>query len=125
MTKGSSMGQPPDDRNRAETPVRDRRYSTRFLFAAQAELLDMKTGVRTTGVTSDISLGGCFVQSSRPLPLRTRVRLTLRHKAEQMGVLATVCTLKPSIGMGLEFLDVEGASYTTLLNWLEQLRRVR
>jgi hypothetical protein len=43
------------------TGVRDRRYTIRYPFAAVAELTDMQTGQKVDGVTSDISLGGCFI----------------------------------------------------------------
>ncbi len=33
--------------------VRDRRYSIRYPFAADAELLDLETGAETSGVTCD------------------------------------------------------------------------
>jgi c-di-GMP-binding flagellar brake protein YcgR len=103
--------------------LRDRRYAIRFPFAADADLLDLETGERTSGVTSDISLGGCFVCSSKPLPANSRVRLTLSRKAERVEVLANVRVVKPGIGMGLEFLDVEPASSAILSRWLNQLRR--
>ena len=41
--------------------VRDRRYAIRYPFAADVELIDLETGAQATGVTSDISLGGCFI----------------------------------------------------------------
>src|ERR1700744_4830839 len=61
----------------SRTGVRDRPYAVRFPFAADVELIDMESGSRTVGVTSDISLGGCFVCTSKPLPVTTRVRITL------------------------------------------------
>lgn len=105
--------------------LRDRRYAIRFPFAADAELLDLETGERTTGVTSDISLGGCFVCSSKPLPANSRLRLTLSRKAERIEVLANVRIVKPRIGMGVEFIDVEPASSAILSRWLNQLRRTQ
>src|SRR6185437_1958533 len=64
----------------SRTGVRDRRYAIRFPFAADAELIDMESGTRAVGVTSDISLGGCFVCTSKPFPVSTRVRITLNRK---------------------------------------------
>ena len=42
-----------------------------------------------------------------------------------MQALAMVRIVKPRIGMGVEFLDIESASSSTLSRWLEQLRRER
>ena len=105
--------------------LRDRRYAIRFPFAADAEVLDLESGARSDGITSDISLGGCFVCTSKPLPVKSRVRVTLKRKDETVEALAMIRIVKPRIGMGLEFLDVESTSNSILSRWLEQLRRSR
>ena len=105
--------------------MRDRRYAIRYPFAAHAEMLDLETGTRSDGVTSDLSLGGCFVCISRPLALRARVRLTLSRKNQKVQILAAVRVVKPRIGMGLEFLDVDQESNATLLGWIGSLRKSR
>jgi hypothetical protein len=103
--------------------VRDRRYAIRYPFAADAELIDLETGTNTTGVTSDISLGGCFICTSKPLPLRARARVTLSRKGQNVEGLAVVRIVKPRIGMGIEFIDVEASSHDILARWIEQLRQ--
>jgi hypothetical protein len=105
--------------------VRDRRYAIRYPFAADAEVLDLESGARTEGVTSDLSLGGCFICTSKPLPVKSRTRVTLKRKDENVEALATVRIVKPKIGMGLEFIDLEPASVAVLTRWLEHLRRER
>ncbi|MDP9147300.1 MAG: PilZ domain-containing protein [Acidobacteriota bacterium] len=103
--------------------VRDRRYSIRYPFAADVELIDMQSGASTTGVSSDISMGGLFVCASKPFPLATRARLTLTRKNQVVHALVVVRIVKPRIGMGIEFLDVEAPSDQVLFRWIEQLRR--
>ena len=105
--------------------LRDRRYAIRYPFAADAEVLDLESGARCEGVTSDISLGGCFVCTSKPLAVKSRARVTLGRKGESIQALALVRIVKPRIGMGLEFLDVESNSNSILSRWLGQLRRER
>jgi PilZ domain len=107
------------------TGVRDRRYAIRFPFAADVELIDMESGAKAVGVTSDISLGGCFVCTSKPLPVTTRVRITLTRKGQRIEALAVVRILKPRIGMGIEFIDVEGPYQGLLSRWIEQIRQSR
>lgn len=106
-------------------PVRDRRYAIRHPFAADATFLDLETGATAEGVTSDLSMGGCFVCASKPLAAGCRIRLTLRRKEQVVQALAVVRIFKPRVGMGLEFLDVERQHQSTLERWLEQLRRDR
>src|SRR5262249_9772454 len=93
-----------DDRITRNQPnkagVRDRRYAIRFPFAADVELIDMESGTRVEGVTSDISLGGCFICTSKPLPIRSRIRVKLSRKGQSVEALAAVRILKPRIGMG-------------------------
>lgn len=105
--------------------LRDRRYAIRYPFAADAVVLDLESGSRSEGVTSDISLGGCFVCTSKPLQVKTRARVTLTYKSDTVEGLAMVRIVKPRIGMGVEFIDVEGGSAATLNRWLERLRRER
>jgi hypothetical protein len=105
--------------------LRDRRYAIRYPFAADAEVLDLESGVRSEGITSDLSLGGCFVCTSKPLAVKSRARVTLTRKGEFVQALAMVRIVKPRIGMGLEFLDIESSSNSILNRWLDQLRRER
>ncbi len=105
--------------------VRDRRYAIRHPFAADAECLDLEIGTAANGVTSDLSMGGCFVCTSKPLTVGSRVRLTLTRKDQNVEALAIVRIVKPRIGMGIEFLDIEARHHGVLERWLEQLRRGR
>lgn len=103
--------------------VRDRRYAIRHPFAADATAIDLETGASSDGVTSDLSMGGCFVCTSKPLAAGCRIRLTLSRKDQVVQALCSVRIVKPRVGMGLEFLDVEEKSHATLERWLEQIRR--
>jgi hypothetical protein len=105
--------------------VRDRRYCIRYPFAADVELLDMESGSRIEGVTSDISMGGIFVCTSRPLPSNSRVRVTLSRKDQKVEALGVVRIVKPRIGLGIEFMDVEPPYHEVLRRWVEQLAKTR
>lgn len=105
--------------------IRDKRYAIRFPFAADVELLDLESGSRIEGVTSDLSMGGCFVCTSKPLSLKTRTRVMLKHKGQFVEALGIVRIVKPKIGMGVEFIDVESPYDAILARWLDQLRRSR
>lgn len=103
--------------------VRDRRYAIRYPFAADVVLIDLETGAQATGVTSDISLGGCFICTAKPLPLKARARVTLTRKDQTVEGLAVIRIVKPRIGMGIEFIDIESASHDLLARWIDQLRQ--
>ncbi len=108
-----------------ESGVRTRRYSIRYPFAADAEMLELQSGSRVSGVTSDLSLGGCFLCVRRTVEVGARVRGTLTHKGQEVKMLAIVRVVKPQVGLGLEFLDIDPGSNATLLAWIENLRKSR
>ncbi len=76
-------------------------------------------------MTADVSLDGCFVCTRESLEIGTRVRLTLKHKNQNVLMLAIVRVLKPKIGMGLQALEVDSISNGTFLEWLDVLRASR
>ena len=103
--------------------VRDRRYAIRYPFAADAVLIDLEAGTQSSGVTSDLSLGGCFICTGKPLPLKARARVTLSRKGQSVEGLAVVRIVKARVGMGIEFIDIESAGQDLLARWIEQLRQ--
>lgn len=105
-----------------KTGVRDRRYAIRYPFAADADLIDLESGTHSSGITSDISLGGCFICTSKPLAVRSRARMTLSHKGKIVEGLTVVRIVKPRIGMGVEFIDLSPADLESLKRWIDQLR---
>jgi len=105
--------------------VRDRRYTIRYPFAAEAELIEVETGQQVTGVTSDISLGGCFICTSKSLPAKSRARLRLLHKGQVFDAYIIVRIVKPRVGLGVEFFDLEPANHNMLTAWIEGLRQNR
>jgi DNA-binding response OmpR family regulator len=113
------------DQSGAESEFRERRYSPRYSFAADAEIVDLKSGTRLSGVTSDVSLDGCFVCTRGSVQIGTRVRLTLKHKNQTVTMLAMVRVLKPKIGIGLQAVEVDAISNETFLRWLDVLRESR
>src|SRR5713101_4152223 len=108
-----------------EYGVRNRRYSIRYPFAADAEMLELQSGSRVSGVTSDLSLGGCFLCARRTLEVGARLSGTLTHEGQHVKALAVVRVVKPQVGMGLEFLDIDPDSHATLPAWIENLRKSR
>ncbi len=105
--------------------LRDRRYTIRYPFAADAELTDLESGRQVTGVTSDISLGGCFVCSSKALQLNSRARMVLTRKGQSLQAIVIVRIVKQRVGMGIEFFDLDSPYNEILAAWIDSLRRAR
>jgi len=103
--------------------VRDRRYAIRYPFAADAEFIDLENGAQVNGITCDISLGGCFICTSKPLTLKARARFTLSRKGQTVKGIGVIRIVKARVGMGIEFLDLEPGSQELLTRWIDQLRQ--
>jgi hypothetical protein len=120
-----SMDDRPTKAQSRNSAIRDRRYAIRYPFAADVEVLDLESGSRGDGVTSDLSLGGCFVCTSKPFPVGARVRIILKRKDQAVEAVGVVRIVKPRIGMGVEFIDLDAPHHQPLSRWLDQLRRTR
>jgi len=105
--------------------LRDRRFTIRYPFAADAQLIELESGKQVDGVTSDISLGGCFICTSKPMPINSRARLKLTRKGQVLEALVVVRIVKPHVGLGLEFFDLEPPNTAILADWINTLRRTR
>ena len=57
---------------------------------------------------SDLSLGGCYVESESPFPVTTEVELSLRASNTEIKITALIRVMHPGYGMGLEFVSDEG-----------------
>ena len=108
------------DKSVAVTGLLDQRYTVRYPFSVTAEILELETGTRLGGVTSDLSVRGCFVRTTSLLEVRARVRLTLARKKQKVEILATIRRAAQT-GLGLEFLDLDPVANAILLSWIETL----
>jgi PilZ domain-containing protein len=101
----------------AEHP-RSRRYS----FAAIIDVLDVKSESQIHGRTSDVSLTGCFVQTPKPLPHETKVRISITSRGENFTALGRVIHIRPNVGMGIMFNEIAPNDQQVLEKWLSQAR---
>lgn len=52
---------------------------------------------------TDLSLGGCYVETESPFPERSGISLSLRADDLEVEVQGRVCVMHPDCGMGIEF----------------------
>jgi hypothetical protein len=96
----------------------ERRSHERQPLVAAAELIDLPTGMRTNANTSDVSFGGCYVNTLNPFRLGATLRLKIEHGGERLEAEANVCTRFEGSGMGLAFRDITAEQATLLAQWL-------
>jgi len=106
----------PDRRARTE-----RRAHTRYHLTTTAEILDLKSGAQCTARTSDISLGGCFIDTTSPFAAGTNVKLRLAQEKKLFVTQGVITSSMAGMGMGVQFMNVEPQQMEVLGKWISQL----
>ena len=96
----------------------ERRRAVRHPFVASAEGEDLAVGSRLPSRISDLSAGGCYVDTINPFADGTRVRVKIFTATQQFEAPATVVYSHQHLGMGLNFHEVTPEHEAVLRNWL-------
>ena len=96
----------------------DRRSAPRYRFIAEAEIIETFSDSRLKAQTSDLSIGGCFLDMLNPSPKGTEIRVTISHAGTAFTALGRVVFCVPSLGMGVAFTNVDGNQVAVLQKWL-------
>ncbi|MGH7747088.1 MAG: PilZ domain-containing protein [Candidatus Dormibacteria bacterium] len=94
------------------------RRDPRYQFIASAELLEENSGSRMSTRISDLSLGGCYVDTINPLPDGTLVHLKIYTETHSFETPATVAYSHANLGIGMKFREVPAKSEEVLRLWL-------
>jgi len=81
----------------------DRRVKTRLACRIGADVYRLGTSIPYRCTLSDISIGGCYVETTEPFPAGTQVEIMVRTREMKLRVLGKVQSAHPSFGMGVEF----------------------
>ena len=103
----------------AETPAeqKERRRYRRYAIHGGATLQLKGSNVRTWAKLTDVSPGGCYVESYNPFPAKSELQMTLEVGEVRAAVHGIVKVFYPGLGMGIEFTDIADAD-------LQQLERL-
>jgi len=96
------------------------RRQPRYPFIASAELLEESSGSRMSSRISDLSLGGCYVDTINPLPDGTVVHLKIFTATHSFEAPASVVYSHTHLGMGVKFGEVKPVYEEVLRLWLPQ-----
>jgi PilZ domain len=97
----------------------ERRVHPRHKLAIGVELLHRPSDTKIRAQTSDISLGGCYVETTLRLPVGAELNVTLWIESKKWELDAVVRSSHPSFGMGLEFIDLSEAQRSALASYLD------
>jgi hypothetical protein len=88
----------------------------------RAEITPAGRKFATSTTTSDISMGGCYIETMFPLPKHTELEITL-HIGEGVLALGRVVTCDPNIGNGVMFTNILPEDHEELRVQLEAAQR--
>ena len=101
----------------------ERRRAPRYPIIADAEITEIVSDTKLSARTSDLSVGGCFLDMLNPSPDGTEIRVRISHANTTFIALGRVVFLFPNMGMGVMFTSVEANQQAVLQKWLEELGR--
>ena len=101
----------------------ERRCAPRYPIIADAEVTEIASDTKLSARTSDLSVGGCFLDMLNPSPEGTEIRVRISHTNTTFTALGRVVFLFPNMGMGVMFTSVDANQQAVLQKWLEELGR--
>jgi c-di-GMP-binding flagellar brake protein YcgR len=107
-----------DTRKAAAPSTNERRQSPRSELSATASFQEEKSRTHVSARCSELSLGGCYIDTLNPLSVGTRLRVQIHKEDKIFECFARVCCSHPAAGMGLSFEDPSPDQISTLIEWL-------
>jgi c-di-GMP-binding flagellar brake protein YcgR len=101
----------------------ERRRAPRYPIIADAEITEIASETKLSARTSDLSLGGCFLDMLNPSPEGTEIAVRISHADAAFTARGKVVFVFPNMGMGVMFTSVPASQQTILEKWLEELSR--
>jgi hypothetical protein len=99
----------------------ERRVSVRFPFTAAAEVYELRSKARMAGRCSDLSIGGCYIDTLSPFALGCAVRIRMEADHREFEADAVVAYAHPQMGMGLRFTGIKREHEEVLRLWIAEL----
>ncbi len=96
----------------------ERRRTPRFPFVATAEVVDTSSGTGVTARVSELSLYGCYIDMTNPLPEGTSIMVKIYSGGRHLDAAGKVVYSAPNLGIGVSFHDVGVHSLIVLKEWL-------
>jgi PilZ domain len=81
----------------------NRRIQTRRACRLSADVFRLGEGIPNRCTLSDVSTGGCYVETQSPFPAHTVLDIVVRTQDMKLRVRGTVQVVHPGFGMGVQF----------------------
>ena|ERR1700738_2245715 len=100
----------------------ERRSAQRQPFVAEAQIVEISSGVRLTARSCDLVVHGCYVDTLMPFLPGTPVRIRLNKGNTIFEANGNVVYRLPALGMGIAFHEITPENHAVLDKWLSQMR---
>jgi len=100
----------------------NRRAYARVKLNVQVEMEAEGSDTPIRGATSDLSLGGCYIETLYPFPIGTNLDLKLQLD-DTLLIEARVVTFDPQVGNGIRFVRMLSEDREALKAYLETAER--
>jgi hypothetical protein len=98
-----------------------RRAVLRCALVASAEVMEPASRAQLKARTSELGLGGCYIDTLNPFPQGTVVQLRILRDTGLFETQAKVVYSDVRFGMGLAFTEMTGEQRSLLESWLAEL----
>ena len=99
----------------------EQRKHPRFPFTATIEAIEQRSQTRIKGRTSDLSLGGCYVDTISPFSQGTIIHLRISKGNVAFKTKARVAYSMNGMGMGLTFISDVPDSLLPVEKWIAEI----
>jgi len=96
----------------------DRRTGDRHMLTASAEVVELGSGARFSTRTTDLGPGGCFIDTTNPFPVGSKVRVALKRGKNEFHTAGIVVYSQNGLGMGISFGELDPEQRKALNLWL-------
>lgn len=98
-----------------------KRAVRRCSFVASVEVTDITSGTKLSARTSEIGMGGCYVDVLNPFPVGTGLSLRILRDQGVLSAKAKVVYCDPKFGMGVAFTEIAPKDKALLESWLAEI----
>ena len=112
----------PSEYQGVERHQNERRRDLRFPFTASVDAVEPQSKATISGRTSDISSGGCYVDTISPFPVETIIKIRLTKERVTFEADAKVVLSQVGMGMGVAFISAVPQQIRIFQKWLNELQ---
>jgi hypothetical protein len=98
-----------------------RRRDQRFTASGGCNIREVGSGVPQWTMLHDISAGGCYVETTSPLPPLSRVEMTIQIGDLRIECKGSVTVKHPLVGMGIKFTEMSALNRDRVLHLMSSL----